>query len=395
MLIAIVLDIALVLVLLSYLVIGWKGGFARTLAVIVGLLLGAALAFLAIPIVVAIVPAPEWRGVAALGLAIGLLAGGHAVGDLVGSSVRGAVRAKPLAAIDRLLGALLSLVAVALTSSLVLGSVGAIGMPLLSNAVAGSGVLRTIERLTPDPVDGALARIRAAVLDDGLPSIADALGGVSRSPGAPTLEGTGPGFEAAAASVVRVGGTAYACGQNQTGSGFVVAPDRVVTNAHVVAGVERPVVERRDGGAVEGRVVLFDAETDLAVIATDGLGLPAIALAATPARGDRGAVLGYPYGGPFTVGGAEVLAVTSERVDDIYGARGTRREVATLAAVVEPGNSGGPLLTLEGEVAGVVFAESSADPELGYAMTDAELGPVAAAAAGLSRPVVSGRCTRG
>ena len=199
----------------------------------------------------------------------------------------------------------------------------------------------------------------------------------------------------AARSVVRIGGTAYACGQNQTGTGFVVAPGRVVTNAHVVAGVDSPIVEAPDGQTVEGRVVYFDSDDDLAVVAVDGLAAAPLALASGLAVGDAAIVDGYPYGGPFTSGAAEVLAVSVEQLPDIYGTQRSAREVYTLAAVIRPGNSGGPLLGTDGTVAGVVFARSAADDELGYAMTNTELEPVASAAAGLAAAVQPGRCVRG
>lgn len=388
-----VLDVILVLLLIAYLAVGFRTGFSRMLGSIIGIAVGAVLAFLAVPVVAALVPAAEWRSVAALAAGIGLLIAGASAGTAIGNALRPPDRVRPLAGLDRLLGSALGVTAAALVSSLVLGSVGALGAPVLSQAVAGSGVLRAIQSITPEPVESGISRVRSAILQEGLPSIAEALGGITSSPGAPQAS-RGEALDAAAGSVVRIGGTAYACGQNQSGSGFVVADDRVVTNAHVVAGVGQPIVEAAGGRAVEGRVVYFDPVDDLAVIATDGLDVPALPLSAGLSVGEEAVVDGYPYGGPFTSGGAQVLAVSTESVPDIYGRSSAPREVYTLAAVIEPGNSGGPLLALDGSVAGVVFAESSVDPELGYAMTGAELTPVAEAAPTLSAPVDPGACTR-
>ena len=195
--------------------------------------------------------------------------------------------------------------------------------------------------------------------------------------------------------MVRISGTAYACGQNQSGSGFVIAPDRVVTNAHVVAGVDQPVVEAPNGQTLDGRVVYFDPEDDLAVIAVDGLEAPALALAGSLAPGSDAVVDGYPFGGPFSSIPAEVLAVSNERIMDIYGQDSSVREVYTLAANIQPGNSGGPLLAPSGQVAGLVFARSSEQADLGYAMTNSELQPVAGQASALSSPVTPGACIQG
>ncbi|WP_181408434.1 MarP family serine protease [Schumannella sp. 10F1B-5-1] len=394
MLIAHLLDVLLVLVLLVYLVVGWRTGILRTLGGLIGVIAGAVGAFLSIPLIVPLIPAPGWRMVAAVGLGLLLILGGQAAGVAVARMLRGRREEHRVAVPSRLLGAALGVVVAALSSSLVIGSLGSLGYPALSQAAAGSVVLRTIDQLTPEPVQQQLSRIRAAVLDTGLPRINEALGGVESSPGAPELEGT-DGLTSASASVVRINGTAYACGQNQSGSGFVVAPDRIVTNAHVVAGVSEPVVDTRGGQALTAKVVYFDPDADLAILATTGLDPAPLKLSPALEVGDRGAVDGYPYGGPYTSGGAEVLAKSTELVADIYGTARTPREIYTIAAVVEPGNSGGPLLAADGTVAGVVFAESATDDQLGYATTDASLAPVVSAAAGLTDPVAAGHCTRG
>src|SRR5690606_26696731 len=137
--------------------------------------------------------------------------------------------------------------------------------------------------------------------------------------GVPDVDTGTDALAAAAQSVVRISGTAYACGQNQSGTGFVIAPDRVVTNAHVVAGVPNPVVEAPNGQALDGSVVYFDPADDLAVIAVAGLAAQPLDLAAPLEPGDDAVIDGYPYGGPFTSGPAEVLAVSTERLEDIYG----------------------------------------------------------------------------
>jgi S1-C subfamily serine protease len=389
------LDVLLILLLLVYLGEGWRNGLVRSLSTILGIIAGGIVAFFAIPLIAQIIPEPFWRTAITVGIAIALLLGGHAAGNAVGRAIRGRLNESPLSGVDRVLGALANVIASALVTVLIAGSVGALGIPFLSTAISGSWVVRGIETLTPAPVDAGLAQLRSFVLNEGLPSIGEALGGITDSPGVPDVDTGTDSLAIAAQSVVRINGNAYACGQSQSGSGFVVAADRIVTNAHVVAGVPEPVVEAPNGQALDGRVVYFDPDVDLAVIAVQGLEVAPLDLSAPLAVGDDAVIDGYPFGGPFTTGPARVLAVSTEQLADIYGSRTSAREVYSLAAQVNPGNSGGPLLTPGGDVAGVIFARSASDDTLGYAMTNTELAPVAQAAASLDTPIQPGSCIRG
>ncbi|WP_294178527.1 MarP family serine protease [uncultured Schumannella sp.] len=393
---ALVLDVILVVVLVGFLISGLRHGLARSLGSILGLAAGGVAAFLLAPILTGIVPWPFWRVFFVVTAAVFLLIVGHSIGRAIGRLIGRGVDRTALRPLDRMLGGAATLVTAALVTSLLAGSMTALGAPVLSRAANDSAVISGIERLTPDPVDSALARLRSLILADGVPVLGQGLGGVATAPSAaPEVETATDPLIAASASVVRITGTAYACGQNQSGSGFVIASNRIVTNAHVVAGVDQPVVEAPNGQSIEGRVVYFDARDDLAVIATIGLDVPPLALNEPLAIGDESVVQGYPFGGPFVSDGAEVLAVSTERLRDIYGGQTSEREVYTLAAEINPGNSGGPLLALDGEVAGVVFAKSADSSQLGYAMTNTELAPVADAAPGLSAQVSSGSCVAG
>lgn len=394
MILARVLDILLALTLLVAIGEGVRNGIARTLGPVVGVIVGGLLAYLATPLLAGIVPDSVWRVVVVVVVALGLLGGGHALGRRIGDAIRDR-RDGDLAVLSRLTGGAANGVVAALVIALVAGGVGALGVPTFTRMIAESYVIRGIDTLTPAPVDGVLARIRATVLEEGLPAIGEALGGVVDSPGVPddVAVDTDPLAEASR-SVVRIGGTAFACGQNQTGTGFVIAAQRVLTNAHVVAGVDSPIVESRDGQVLESRVVYLDPADDVAVLAVDGLTAPTLELAPDLRPGDSAVVQGYPYGGPFTPGPAEVLAVSIEQIGDIYGDSASPREVYTLAAIVRPGNSGGPLLTLEGRVAGVVFARNADDAELGYAMTGDEIAAVVAGASDLRSAVPSGACVQ-
>jgi S1-C subfamily serine protease len=387
------LDLLLVLTLLVFIGEGVRNGIARSFGAIVGVIVGGILAFLAIPLLAAAVSDSFWRVAVVVAVSVALLACGHAVGGFIGRSI--SERREEIGFGSRLAGGAANGVIAALSLALVAGGVSALGVPLFSQAISGSYVVRAIDAVTPPPVDALLARVRSAVLEEGLPAIGEALGGIVDSPGIPDVPTDTDPLTAAAQSVVRIGGTAFACGQNQTGTGFVVAADRIVTNAHVVAGVDQPIVEAPNGQTLEGRIVYLDPVDDLAIVAVDGLEAAPLELSPDLTVGTEAVVEGYPFGGPFTRGAAEVLARSTEGIPDIYGGPRTSRDVYTLAAVVQPGNSGGPLLATDGRVAGVVFARSADDPELGYAMTNAELEPVASAASDLSAPVESGSCMRG
>ncbi|HEX7834688.1 MAG TPA: MarP family serine protease [Pseudolysinimonas sp.] len=395
MLAARLLDLILLVLFLAYLGEGWRRGFFGSLATILGTIAGGAAAFFAVPFVAGIVPDPFWRTVVTVAIAISLLVGGHAAGAAIGRAIRGRVAETALSIPDRVFGALASLITSALVVALIAGSVAALGVPFLSTAISDSWVLKAIDRVTPQPVDAVLARLRSIVLDEGLPSIGEALGGIANSPGIPDFDTGSAALAVSAQSVVRISGNAYACGQNQSGTGFVVSKNRIVTNAHVVAGVAEPVVEAPNGQALAGRIVYFDPDDDLAVIAVSGLDVAALELAPPLKVGDEAVVDGYPYGGPFTTGPAEVLAVSTEQIADIYGTDTSAREVYSLAVDVNPGNSGGPLLTTDGDIAGVIFARSATDSDLGYAMTNRELEPVVEAAPDLSNAIEPGSCVTG
>lgn len=388
-----VIDIVLLVILLVALVVGIRRGLLASLGVLVGVVLGGLAAFWLVPVVNDVWPWQSTRVFAVIAVVIVLVIGGASAGGALGGALRrGVDRSAPLRVIDRVLGGALAVLAGALSLSLVSASVVPTGTPVISSALGSSQVISTIEALTPRPVSEALARVRAAVLDDGLPQLGVLLD-LDVQPTAPPVALDDPELTQAAASVARVSGVAYACGTSATGTGFVLAADRVVTNAHVVAGVSAPVVELPGQPAREGRIVYFDPVDDLALIAVDGLNAPALPVVAPLTPGTAAVVQGYPWGGPFTMVNAEVISAGAVLVPDIYGDASNTRDIYALAAEVQPGNSGGPLLTDDGAVAGVVFARAESDATRGYAMTTVELAPVLAGAAGWTEGVSTGSCT--
>ena len=203
------------------------------------------------------------------------------------------------------------------------------------------------------------------------------------------------GVRAAAASMVKITGVARSCNRSQEGSGWVVAPGRVVTNAHVVAGERTQRVRLGGTGRTyTAQVVVFDPQRDLAILAVPGLRAPALKLGSDVGRGAPAVVAGFPENGPYDVQPARVRQVLTATGNDIYGRPGIAREVYSLYAKVRPGNSGGPLLNPSGRVIGIVFATSLDDPKTGYALTLKEAAPVLAKASA-STPVRTGGCAAG
>jgi S1-C subfamily serine protease len=235
-----------------------------------------------------------------------------------------------------------------------------------------------------------LAKVERTLAARGFPRV---FAGLEPTPAPPV---TGPNAaainQAAAAgraATVKIEG--IGCGGVVEGSGFVVGPGLVATNAHVVAGINRPIVID-SAGTHPATVVEFDPDMDFAVVRTSGLTASPLRLASEVLpRGTVGAVLGYPGGGGFTVSGAAVLDSRLAVGRNIYDAGLVKRDIYELQSVVRPGNSGGPLVTPDGRVIGVVFAMSTTNGDVGYALTSAEVQSEVADAAS-SGATSSGPC---
>jgi S1-C subfamily serine protease len=192
--------------------------------------------------------------------------------------------------------------------------------------------------------------------------------------------------------VVRVEGTAPSCSRQVTGSGFVYAPDMVVTNAHVVAGVVDPVVTQLDGDRHDAEVVYFDPSADLAVLRVPDLTAPALTFGTSVATGDPVATLGYPGGGALKTEPGRVRTRREIAGPDIYHTETVTREVYALRAHVLPGDSGGPVMAPDGTVVGVVFAASLDDADTAYAFTADEVQPVIERGIASKHQVGTGAC---
>jgi S1-C subfamily serine protease len=170
--------------------------------------------------------------------------------------------------------------------------------------------------------------------------------------------------------VVKV--TGNGCGGVVTGSGFPIGNGYVVTNAHVVSGTGSHRIETAGGNVIRADVVYFDSDRDVALLYAPDLSGAGLDLAPAE-RGTKGAVIGYPGGGAESVQPAVVDGAVEAAGRDIYNQKPVTREIYVIQAKVRPGNSGGPLVDLQGRVLGIVFATSASEPDQAYALTDSEV----------------------
>ncbi len=387
------LDVVIVLLLVVYAISGYVQGFVVNLVATAGLVLGGVGAIWLVPRLLDRQDPSLTTSLLALGLVIGAAAIGQAVGTYIGTDLRGNLTASPLRAVDALGGAALSVVAV-LVASWALGyAVSGTSIPWLAKAARDSTILAKVDGVMPGAATDTL-RAFSRTLDANLfPRYIDPFADEKiQAVGAPDdAVLSQPGVREASRSVVKILGDAE-CGRGIEGSGFVYAPGRVMTNAHVVAGVDDPVVTVEGDRRLDGRVVVFDPELDLAVIATDDLGVPALDFDLGGASGQEAAVLGYPENGPFDARAARIRSQLTLRSPDIYDRGQVLREAFSVRSLVRSGNSGGPLVSTDGDVLGVIFAASVSDSSTGYAVTAEQAQDDAREGERATQAVDTGRC---
>lgn len=316
-----------------------------------------------------------------------------AVGKFIGAKATWAVpTASPLGVVNSVGGLGVAVIVTLASTWLIGGMLAQVGLPITADFQESRVMRGLTENLPPAP--GVFSSIQRSLLPSGFPPVFAEL---EPSP-APEVPITGiPNLDSIVASarpsVLKI--SSLGCGQQTSGSGFVAAPGLVVTNAHVVAGVDRPSVVD-SAGTHRTTVVLFDPKLDLAVLRTTGLAGRPLALQRGEApRGQQGAALGYPGGGSFTVTPGAVRSLYEGAVGrDIYSRDLVSRNVYQLDAEVHPGNSGGPFVNSEGRVSGVVFASSLVNPKISYALTSAEVAVRVDQARAVNAAVDTGPCTR-
>lgn len=331
----------------------------------------------------------QLRLAAAVGSFLLLASLGASVGEMVGAKVRKLLPIGPLRLVDKAAGAGAGGLGVLVLVWLLLPSLAEVPGDI-SSQVRGSALARAIDRASPGVPD-ALRSLRDLVGQADFPHVFEQLRPAPRGGPPPPSGVLTPEVEARVlASTVQVRGEA--CNRILEGSGFAAAPNLIVTNAHVVAGVARPSILRPDGRELRGTVVVFDPDRDLALIAVENLGQAPLPVGSANV-GTEGAVFGHPRG-QIEVEVAPARITDRETVTgrNIYDTGRARRQVYFLAARLAPGDSGGALVDQEGTVVGVAFAIAPDASDVAYALTSAELTPVLAEPRGAR--VDTGPCLR-
>ena len=387
------LDLVLIVVLLIAGFAGYRRGLVLQLlsygGLFAGLFAGAALA----PSIASLVRSPTAQAAAAAFTLLVAAAIGDALGWFVGSRARAKARSSRLGTtLDAPGGVAVSLVAVLLATWFIALNLVNGPFPAVSSEIQGSVIVRELDTTLPKP-PSVLAQVRRFFNTFGFPDVFEGIPPAPAGPVRPPTQAQARrAYDAADQSTVRIVGRA--CDQIQEGSGFVVADGYVLTNAHVVAGVRDPSVQIH-GSSEPGVPVLFDPRLDLAVLHATNLPPPLPFVDGLVHRGATGAVLGYPEGGPLSGERAAVRAFLPTVVGhDIYDRGSVEREVYELQATVRPGNSGGPFMLVDGQVAGVVFAASTTDPGIGYAISTASARPDIRRGVGRTEAVSTGPCLR-
>jgi S1-C subfamily serine protease len=329
-----------------------------------GLIVGALLT----PIVVSHLHSRTSKALVALVLVLGMAFLLGTLGSVIGIHSGAALRRVKLGPLDAGLGVAVAVIATLLVVWIAGGLIGNSRFTGLASAVQNSRIVRALDDVLP-PTPSVFAKVETFLGQEDFPGpfigLPPAIGQFVPLPGTSAVNRA---VDAAGPSTVKIEGEA--CGLTQEGSGFVVAHDLVVTNAHVVAGVGSPmVIDSR--GTHSAVTVYFNPQLDMALLRVGGAGLDEPALALDPnqvGRGQVGAVLGYPGGGPLTYGPAGVMASFDATGLDIYGNVEATRLIYEIDAVVRPGNSGGPLVEPNGVVFGIVFARSTINNNVGYAL---------------------------
>ncbi|WP_393080052.1 MarP family serine protease [Streptomyces sp. LN704] len=378
-----VLDILLLVAAVWFAIVGYRQGFVVGILSVIGFLGGGLVAVYLLPVIWDALTddatVSTTAAVVAVVVVIVCASVGQALTTHLGNKLRRYITWSPARALDATGGALVNVVAMLLVAWLIGSALAGTTLPTLGKEVRGSKVLLGVSRALPTRADTWFADFSSVLAQNGFPQVFSPFANepiTDVQPPDPALANS-PVAVRARNSIVKVMGTAQSCGKVLEGTGFVFGNRRVMTNAHVVGGVDEPTVQiGGEGRKYDAKVVLYDWQRDIAVLDVPNLNAPALRFTTRDAgSGDNAIVAGFPQNGAYNVQPARVRGRITANGPDIYHRKTVRRDVYSLYATVRQGNSGGPLLTPDGKVYGVVFAKSLDDANTGYALTADEVQP--------------------
>lgn len=376
-----VLDILLLVAAVWFAIVGYRQGFVVGILSVIGFLGGGLVAVYLLPVIWDALTNDAEVGTTAAVVAVIVVIVCASVGQALtthwGSKIRRYITWSPARALDATGGALVNVVAMLLVAWLIGSALAQTTLPTLGKEVRGSKVLHGVSNALPEQANTWFADFSSVLAQNGFPQVFSPFSNekiTDVEPPDPKLANS-PVAQQAKRSIVKVMGTAESCGKVFEGTGFVFGQRRVMTNAHVVGGVDEPTVQiGGEGRRYDATVVLYDWERDIAVLDVPNLNAPVLKFSAKDATSsDSAIVAGFPENGAYDVRPARVRGRIDPDGPDIYHRGTVSRDVYSLYATVRQGNSGGPLLTPGGKVYGVVFAKSLDDPDTGYALTVDEI----------------------
>jgi S1-C subfamily serine protease len=393
-----VLDLILLVVVAAFAVSGYRQGFIVGILSFFGFVGGALLgAEFGPSISRALVGGQTQQDVIAVVLLVAFAVIGQFVASSIGAAMRSTVTWRSATALDSVGGSVVSVVSVLLIAWVVGSVLIASPFPVVDTQVNNSLTLQTLDKFMPSPAKTMFSDFRRLLATNS--TYAEVFSGIGAErilaiPAPDAAVVNDPGVLDAGNSVVRVQGVAPSCERSIEGSGFVISPDHVLTNAHVVAGVTRQeTVYTRNRTALPATVVYYDPQVDVAILDVPGLNLPPLHFAGAANPGDNAVVAGYPLDTTeLHLVAARIGGVQNAQGPNIYETATVTRQIYEIRSVVKSGNSGGPLLSPQGTVDGVVFAAAVGVPNTGFALTAAEVSADASAGAQLTSPVSTGNC---
>ncbi|MUN38060.1 MarP family serine protease [Actinomadura sp. NEAU-AAG5] len=392
-----VLDLILLVLVVLFGISGYRQGFIVSLLSFVGFVGGAVAGVLiAPPIAEFTVDGGAQQALLAIVIAFLAATFGQLVASSLGAVLRNRVTGMNARTADAVGGTFVSMLSLLIVAVFFGNLFAHSEFKPVRTQVNGSSVLNGINDAMPPRAQGWVSSFNGFVKDSEFPQVFNGLGGesvVQVPPPDDSILNTGA-LRNVRRSIVKIVSRAPECERKIEGTGFVFAPNHVMTNAHVVAGARgASLVQSLDGSNEHGRVVLYNPKRDIAILYVPGLDAPAVKFAESARARDNAIIAGFPKNQPFRTGAARIRARQTARGPDIYHSGQVSREIYAIRGKVEPGNSGGPLLSTDGRVYGVIFAAALDTPATGYALTAEEVSPDARVGATLTAAVDTQDCS--